>query len=317
MMPQTAAYTFARYLQAKKSVDDRALNRLVWQTLAKSLPQQTPGSPLRVLEVGAGIGTMLERMLSWKLLKKASYTGIDVHAGLIRTAQERLPAWAAGLGYRISRTPTGLRLADSEREVTVTLQAADVFDVAASPANRAVFDVLVAHAFLDLVDLPSSLPALFNLLRAGGLFYFTINFDGLTVLEPEIDPELDALVLSLYHRTMDERLEQGRPSGDSRTGRHLFSHLEKAGAMILDAGASDWVVFARTGAYPEDEAYFLHHLLHTIQEALADCPELDYSRLKGWIDLRHAQVERGELVCLAHQLDFVGQVLQWSGRSVP
>ena len=63
-------YSFPRYLAAKKSVDDRALNRRVWETLAQSLPAASP-APLRVLEVGAGIGTMLERLLESGLLLPA------------------------------------------------------------------------------------------------------------------------------------------------------------------------------------------------------------------------------------------------------
>ena len=42
--------------------------------------------PLRVLEVGCGIGTMVERLLDWGLLVRAAYTGIDVEAEFIRAA---------------------------------------------------------------------------------------------------------------------------------------------------------------------------------------------------------------------------------------
>ena len=54
---------FQRYLSAKKSVDDRALNQHVWQSLHAALCiQSEPAAPLRVIEIGAGIGTMVERM---------------------------------------------------------------------------------------------------------------------------------------------------------------------------------------------------------------------------------------------------------------
>jgi hypothetical protein len=62
------AYSFIRYLEAKKSVDDRAINRHVWQVLSGSLPQTSPEKPLRIVEMGAGIGTMIERMIEWELL---------------------------------------------------------------------------------------------------------------------------------------------------------------------------------------------------------------------------------------------------------
>jgi hypothetical protein len=62
---------------------------------------------------------------------------------------------------------------------------------------------------------------------------------------------------------------------DSMTGRHLFQHLRQLGASILAAGASDWVVHAGPSGYPDDEAYFLRHILHTVDEELKPRAELD------------------------------------------
>ena len=65
-------YSFPRYLAAKKTVDDRALNAHVWQALR----QQMPTSPA-ILEVGAGIGTMVERLAEQQFISSATYTAID------------------------------------------------------------------------------------------------------------------------------------------------------------------------------------------------------------------------------------------------
>ena len=54
-------YSFTRYLAAKKSLDDRALNRHVWQCLGQALPEVASDRAVQVLEIGAGIGTMVER----------------------------------------------------------------------------------------------------------------------------------------------------------------------------------------------------------------------------------------------------------------
>ncbi len=63
-------YSFIRYLAAKKSVDDRALNQHVCQSLNRTLSQPDyQRAPLKVLEIGSGIGTMLERLLDWNVLK--------------------------------------------------------------------------------------------------------------------------------------------------------------------------------------------------------------------------------------------------------
>jgi SAM-dependent methyltransferase len=302
-------YSFPRYLAAKKSVDDRALNRGVWQALVGALPRPTPETPLKVLEAGAGIGTMVERMLDWGALSYAEYTALDTQAENIACARERLAKWGMERGHQVEQASTeGSVLKQPGSRVEVEWVVADIFDFIDAHRGKRTWDLLVAHAFLDLVDIPTALPRLFSLLRPGGLFYFTINFDGLTLFEPAIDPQLDELIQRLYHRTMDERITDGQPSGDSRAGRHLFNYLKDAGAMILDAGASDWVVFPRKGSYPQDEAYFLHFILHTIQQALAGHLELDAGQFVEWIAQRHAQVERGELVYIAHQLDFVGKV---------
>ena len=68
-----------------------------------------------------------------------------------------------------------------------------------------------------------------------------------------------------------------------------------------------WIVHPHEGGYPADEAYFLHFIIHTIYLALAGHPELDQERLVSWTAQRHAQIERGELVYIAHQLDIFGK----------
>ncbi|HEX6385016.1 MAG TPA: class I SAM-dependent methyltransferase [Anaerolineae bacterium] len=286
-------YSFIRYLAAKTSVDDRALNRHVWDTLLEVSPRTTEATPLRVLEIGAGIGTMVERLWQWGLLTHADYTAIDAEPTNIQVAENRL---------------RHLR-----QHITLRLEAVDLFDFIDRERGGQTWDLLIAHAFLDLMDVPAMLPLLFTLLPPGGLFYFTANFDGATILQPAIDPAFDALVERLYHQTMDERVTAGRSSGDSRCGRHLFGHLCQVGAQILAAGSSDWVVFAGQGGYPADEAYFLHFIVHTIHQALHGHPDLEAGRFEAWIARRHAQIERGELVYMAHQVDFLGRATARSG----
>jgi SAM-dependent methyltransferase len=298
-------YSFERYLSAKKSVDDRALNRHVWECLTDNLPA---GRTLQVLEAGAGIGTMIERMLEWGALRDADYTAIDANRANIAAAHERLKRWGMEHGLVVSQpTPDDWLLTGEGVRLAGRLQATDLFNFIQEYAGNRQWDLLVAHAFLDLIDIPSALPKLVKLVRPGGLFYFTINFDGATIFQPEIDPDFDALVERCYHGSMDARITAGRPSGDSRSGRHLFKHLSQQGLRLLDAGASDWVVFAGKQGYPQDEAYFLHFILHSMQQALQSHPDLEARRFSVWIAERHAQVERGELVYIAHQLDLLAQ----------
>lgn len=307
-VPRPTHYRFTRYLAAKKSLDDRSLNRRVWDSLALEVAKIRRTDPLRVLEVGCGLGTMVERLLDAGLLINAAYTAIDAQGENLAAARERLGRYAAEKGYRLAPEKGGMIFQGRGQRLFLELEGIDLFDFLPREVGRSTWDLLMAHAFLDLVDVPTTLPLLFSLLGPGGLFYFTLNFDGATILEPEIDPDFDRLVESLYHRTMDQRLIGGKPSGDSLTGRHLFSHLKAAGAELLAAGSSDWVVFPGPGGYEADEAYFLHFIIHTLHQALQHHPEVEAPRLSAWIEERHAQIERQELIFIAHQLDFLGRV---------
>jgi len=59
--PDEWDYNFARYLSAKQAIDDAALNRSVLDELIAHLPNTSRSSPLKVLELGSGIRTMVER----------------------------------------------------------------------------------------------------------------------------------------------------------------------------------------------------------------------------------------------------------------
>ncbi len=279
-------HSFARYLSAKRTVDDRALNLRVWQTLQKNLP---PRRPLRVLEVGGGIGTMVQRLAEWGFADTAvQYTLLDTDPANIAVAQKRLSA---------ENLPPSFQ---------VDFVAADMLAFAETQ-SACRWDVLIAHAVLDLVDIRRALPPLLSLLEPSGVFYFTLNFDGVTVFEPEIDAEFEAVLMNRYHRTMDERMVAGRAAGESRMGRRLLSLLPQLGGEIVAAGASDWVVFPRQGDYPADEAYFLHFIIETVRGALKDDPAVPRQKLSAWAEKRHAQIADGTLIYIAHQLDIIGK----------
>ncbi len=292
-------YSFPRYLLSKQTVDDRALNKDVFEALKANLP----AAPMSIIEIGAGIGTMLRRLIEWGLLRRADYLALDEMAGNVAYASEWIPRWGTEAGLTVERSGAdGLRLWDAAREIRVKLERADVFDfIQRNPPGS---DLLIAHAVLDLFPLPDSLPKLFSLLKPDGLAWLTINFDGVTAFEPTIDPALDALIERLYHESME-----ARPSGgDSRTGRHLFGHLQSVEARILAAGASDWVVYPVDGRYPADEAYFLEFILHFFEQSLTGRPGLEPRAFAHWLERRRAQIERGELTYIAHQMDFLVRV---------
>jgi hypothetical protein len=294
-------FSFPRYLLSKQTVDDRALNTDVWDLLALHLPM-TPWGPARIIEIGAGIGTMPTRLLRWRLLTRMTYEMVDSLQENIDFARTWLPQWTEQEKMRCEQSrDNGLRLFDDTRDLRLSLHCADVFEYIDAEPPKA--DLLIANAFLDLLPLPDSLPKLFSLLKPEGLAWLTLNFDGVTTFEPVIDPALDAQIERSYHQTMDKR----PTGGDSRSGRHLFKYLQDAGADILAAGPSDWVVYSQNGKYPSDEAYFLHFILHFFEQSLAGHPDLDADAFAAWLQERHAQIDRGQLVYIAHQMDFLVQ----------
>ena len=268
--------SFIRYLSAKKTVDDRALNGRVWEAMIARAGISSP----RALDLGGGIGTMAERVAADARLRPRSWTLVDEQPALIDEARRRL----AG------RLP-----------FPVDFRAQDVH--AFLGGNDGTYDLVVAHAFLDLFDPARLLPGILKLARPDGVFLFSITFDGLTAWEPEIDPGLDGKIVDAYHRTMDERQVPGRHSGDSRCGRHLLTLLPQCGYRILEAGSSDWLVYPREGSYPADERFFLECMLGFFESSLAGHPDLDAREFSRWLEWRRSQLAAGDLVFLAHQLD--------------
>jgi SAM-dependent methyltransferase len=291
-------FDYARYLAAKTTVDDRALNQHVLAELRRLMPAGAP----RVLEVGAGLGTMAARLMDWGALGAGEYILLDADQQLLDRSRQWLRGWAAARGLRADLRPDGLRVGELRVRLVHAELGSYLEDAPGAPA-----DVLIANALLDLVDVPAVLPGLWRLLVPGGIYWFTINYDGESIFEPG-HPH-DDLIMRAYHRDMDERVRYGRPAGESRTGRRLFRYLREAGAPVLAAGSSDWVVSAGPdGNYPGDEAYFLRSILSTIRDALRNHQDrVEPADLAGWLAERGRQLAAGELVYVAHQLDFVGR----------
>jgi hypothetical protein len=291
-------FDYARYLAAKTTVDDRALNRHVLAEMRRLMPAGAP----QVLEVGAGLGTMVARLMDWGAVGAGEYVLLDADRQLLDCSRRWLRDWAAARGLRSDLLPDGLRVGD----LRVRLVHAELGSYLEA-AHGAAADVLIANAVLDLVDVPAVLPGLWRLLVPGGVYWFTINYDGESIFAPG-HPH-DDKIMQAYHRDMDERVRYGRPAGESRTGRRLFHYLRAAGAPALAAGSSDWVVYPDPDAnYPADEAYFLRSILNTIRDALRN--RLDWVEpavLADWLSVRYRQLAAGELVYIAHQLDFVGR----------
>ncbi|MGD9819514.1 MAG: hypothetical protein AB7V04_12575, partial [Desulfomonilaceae bacterium] len=76
IMASDFTFSFPRYLSSKKTVDDRALNRVVIERFKEELQNINDECP-RILEIGAGIGSMIDRLVDWGILNKGHYVALD------------------------------------------------------------------------------------------------------------------------------------------------------------------------------------------------------------------------------------------------
>lgn len=293
---------FQRYLRAKRTVDDRALDRRLLDRLRGGLEAlAAEREPLRILEVGAGIGTMIERAVEWGLFPAGAiqYTAVDIDDANVETLRRGLPERIAGRDASVTAGET-LTLDGADWTVTVEPIVADAVEYVTG-ADRE-WDLLVGAALLDIVPL-ADLPALLGGLDTGGLFYFPITFDGATRFQPA--HPADRAVERHYHDHMD-----GKPGGNSRAGGATLARCRALdGVTLLDAAGSDWIVRPVDDGYPGDEAYFLRHILETVETAVGEsAPEAFGATLADWLDTRRTQLDAAELVYLTHQLDLLGRL---------
>ena len=312
----------AEYLAAKRTVDDRALNNRVWRRLVSELQNESDRAsdredPIRIVDVGTGIGSMAARLAERERFERpVSYHGIDIDPAVIDAGRTRLPHWLEGAGYDVTSDEHRIvaRPGDSQTESSsppqrfeITLEVADITSIP-DDADGVITDdadAVIAAAFLDVVDLETVLPRLRACLGDDGLLYAPCTYDGRTSFVPS-DP-LDGRIERLYHRHMDEIRD--RP-GSSRAGEQLLEAAPRFGFDTLDVGGGDWVVWPSSTGYEAEEGAFLEFLLETISGALADYPDsvlTDDSR-EAWVTKRRHQIQKGELTMIAHNLDVLATV---------
>lgn len=289
---------FIDYLDAKAAIDDRTLDPEVQRALLTALRDREAVSSLDVLEVGAGIGTMIERLERWSAFRAPTrYTALDLSPENVAEARRRLVTRGFAPAHDTVSAEAGATPPLVRGHLAVTPLAGDLYGWLSSSSNR--YDLIVAHAVLDLFDLDAVLPPLLAALRPGGLLFSTLNFDGETRFEPASDLAYERHVEAAYHRTMDARIIDGRPSGDSLCGRHLVQRLPELGMHVLADGRSDWHVKADS----EGNRVFLRFIVDTVADALDG---LDPS-FPDWVIRRRNDIAHGQLHLYARHVDVLAR----------
>ncbi|WP_135666144.1 class I SAM-dependent methyltransferase [Halorhabdus rudnickae] len=275
-------HTETRYLEAKRSLDERARSPRVRDRLLSALSAEP-----RILDVGCGTGTTVPRLLEWGI-DTGTYRGVDGDAGVIEFARDVRPAELRRAGYNVTTHDRGGTVED----LSVTYETGDAL---ATLERAEDVDLIVAQAFADLVPISELLAGIESALAPGGLAYLPITFDGATIFQP--DHPGDDAVETAYHEAID-----AEPGRDVHAGRHLIDACRRADGELLAMAASDWILRPSKGIYPADEAYFLECILGFVETALRDGT---VAQGEDWVAARRKQLAARELTYVAHQYDLL------------
>ncbi|WP_336023607.1 SAM-dependent methyltransferase [Halobellus salinisoli] len=286
-----------RYLESKRSVDDRARSPRVRDRLLAALPEE----PL-IVEAGCGTGVTVPQLLSWGV-DAGQYRGIDTDERIVSFARRARPAALRWDGHRVSEDPSAhgstSRKVSGGRDFVVgdlgvSFGVGDALDALESSAG---VDLVVAQSFADLVPLSRLTSAIESALTSGGLAYLPLTFDGGTIFQP--DHPADEAVERAYHAAMGTA-----PGRDVRAGRHLAHRFGQGEGDLLAAASSDWIVRPRKGRYVADERYFLSQILRFVERALATTEHAP-GQFDSWLSTRRRQLAGGTLFYSAHQYDLL------------
>jgi len=291
-------FDYPEYLAIKQAIDDRSLNPSVWQALTVALKSQSGNPAFRILEIGAGTGSMIIRLLNARLLGHCQYFAVELEPGFARVAETTVSVWAGTQGWRMEvSAPAHWILQKEEQVIEIQWLSADILELASAFAPG-YFDLLIGHAIIDLLPVPACLPGLLELLKPGGGFYFSLNFAGVTSFSP-FDPR-DLKLTATYHQDMDSRFPDLNWRA-SQTGQLLGGWLQEQGHLVLAAGDSDWQLSSQPTPSAKDNR-FIGQILETMAKALAG-----QQGLKEWLTLRRQQADSGTLRFFAANRDYFGR----------
>jgi SAM-dependent methyltransferase len=265
------------YLEAKRAVDDTALDA----HLAEVFRERLPDTPT-IVDLGCGTGSMLGRLLEWGVTD-GEYIGIDADGSVLEAAQRLRVAEARERGHTVGGTTDETDIGD----LSVRFEQADALE---RLGTLDAPDAIIGLSFADLVGAAALVETVGAVAAAGTQLYLPITFDDLTVFAPT--DATDDAVIGGFHATM-------RREGSPDVGRRLISRLQRAQGH-LEVGTSDWMVRPHVDGYTPDERRFLQHILRLIEAAVAEVPGA-----AGWLRRRRAQLEAGELWYIAHQYDLL------------
>lgn len=292
--------SIADFLKAKFALDERSLNREVrgaFLDALHSLPQ------IQCLDVGAGTCATLRRLLHSGLTAPLSLTALDRDPGLLDIARREVESWLRALGLDPCIDAGAIRT-QGERLTAIRFAVDEVQD---HRPDR-LYNVITAHAFLDLAPLPGVLRLFAAWLQPGGYLYASSNYDGDTALAPVYeDAVFEARLLGHYNHTMERRRVDGQATGGAYCGRRLHGLLPEYGFDILVHGSSDWHIAPVLGKYCDGDSVCLKALLEMIHGEGQRSGLFCEDQLERWHDERLRLLQEQRLGLTIRQLDLLAR----------
>jgi hypothetical protein len=168
------------------------------------------------------------------------------------------------------------------------------------------YDLVMAHAVMDLVNIPETLHGFQRLLRPGGLLYLTLNYDGVILFSAAMGDRIrrDARVPlppqhgQSHHRRPALGIVAKRAPVNSES---IVSEapVDRGGQFGLDRSSST------TAVTREARLSFLETIVQTIQRQLQQDSAVDQHKLAQWAKHRITQITAGELIFMARNLDIL------------
>ncbi len=291
---------FADFLEAKFALDERSLNgevRGAFLDALHSLPQ------IHCLDAGAGTCATFRRLLNSGSTTPLFVTALDRDPGLLVIARHAAEGWLRALGLEPCIAGGGI-LTHGKRHTGIGFAAGELKDY----RPDRLYNVITAHAFLDIVPLPEALRLFAAWLQPGGYLYASINYDGDTAfVEMYDDAAFEARLLDHYNHTMERRRVDGQVTGGAYCGRRLYGLLPEYGFEIIAHGSSDWNIAPWEGEYRDGDALCLQALLEMIREEGESSSLFNQGELDRWREDRLRLLQQRRLGLTIRQLDLLAR----------
>lgn len=264
------------WLALREGVDARARDVLIPSTLAEERPD---GAPLRVMDLGSGIGANL-RFLGPYLGLNQHWLLLDSDARLLERAPQSMRAWAFDQGHALSPAGDGMRLAGSVFSATLCWRRLDLAtDLDTLPFDQT--DLVTASALLDLVsrDWVDNLVRHCSAHRCAVLF--ALSYDGRMIWRPQMAADADVTGLFNRHQGSDKGFGPGLGPTATACAAQCFEH---SGYRVRRV-QSDWRLASADATLQET-------LARGVAEAAMEVDGDQRERVESWLSERLEYIRR-------------------------